>query len=129
MAGIQLPFSEVGIALSVIVLGLAVAFRLSLPELAALALVDYFIYVIDVAAGDKIPRKNGPGITHSDILVINKTDLAPLVGADLGVMERDAKKMRGEGPIVFAQVTKGIGTKEIAEAVLRAWSGTVGTTA
>ena len=91
-------------------------------------LVDAAIYVIDVSGGDKIPRKGGPGITQSDLLVINKTDLAPLVGADLGVMERDAKKMRGDGPIVFAQVTKGVGTSEIAEAVLRAWSGTVGTT-
>ncbi len=92
-------------------------------------LADFTIYVIDVSGGDKIPRKGGPGITQSDLLVINKTDLAPLVGADLGVMERDAKKMRGEGPIVFAQVTKGVGTNEIAEAVLRAWSGTVGTNA
>ena len=82
-------------------------------------LADYTIYVIDVAGGDKIPRKGGPGITQSDLLVINKTDLAPLVGADLGVMERDAKKMRGDGPTVFAQVTKGVGTNEIAEAVLR----------
>ena len=91
-------------------------------------LADFTIYVIDVSGGDKIPRKGGPGITQSDLLVINKTDLAPLVGADLGVMERDAKKMRGEGPIVFAQVTKGVGTNEIAEAVLRAWRRTVGAT-
>ena len=92
-------------------------------------LVDFTIYVIDVSGGDKIPRKGGPGITQSDLLVINKTDLAPLVGADLGVMERDAKRMRGEGPIVFAQVTKGVGPNEIAEAVLRAWRETVGASA
>lgn len=65
------------------------------------ALVDYFIYVIDVAAGDKIPRKNGPGITQSDILVINKTDLAPYVGASLEVMDRDSKMMRGKKPFLF----------------------------
>ncbi len=63
-------------------------------------LVDLTIYVIDVAAGDKIPRKGGPGITKSDLLVINKIDLAPMVGADLSVMERDAKKMRGDKPFV-----------------------------
>lgn len=67
-------------------------------------LVDLTIYVIDVAAGDKIPRKGGPGITKSDLLVINKTDLAPLVGADLGVMERDARKMRGDKPFVFTNI-------------------------
>lgn len=67
-------------------------------------LVDLTIYVIDVAAGDKIPRKGGPGITKSDLLVINKTDLAPYVGADLGVMERDTKKMRGEKPFVFTNL-------------------------
>ncbi len=67
-------------------------------------LVDLTIYVIDVAAGDKIPRKGGPGITKSDLLVINKIDLAPLVGADLSVMERDAKKMRGEKPFVFTNL-------------------------
>src|SRR3954462_3851763 len=67
-------------------------------------LADYTVYVIDVAGGDKIPRKGGPGITQADLLVINKTDLAEIVGADLGVMDRDAKKMRGDGPIVFAQV-------------------------
>jgi urease accessory protein len=89
-------------------------------------LADYTIYVIDVSGGDKIPRKGGPGITQSDLLVINKTDLAPLVGADLSVMDRDAKKMRGDGPIVFAQVTNGIGTAEIGEAVLRAWSQSKG---
>ncbi|NJN91965.1 MAG: urease accessory protein UreG [Leptolyngbyaceae cyanobacterium SL_5_14] len=67
-------------------------------------LVDLAIYVIDVAAGDKIPRKGGPGITKSDLLVINKIDLAPLVGADLDVMERDTRKMRGEKPFVFTNL-------------------------
>ncbi len=67
-------------------------------------LVDLTIYVIDVAAGDKIPRKGGPGITKSDLLVINKTDLASLVGADLSVMERDAKKMRGDKPFIFTNL-------------------------
>ncbi|GET35839.1 urease accessory protein UreG [Microseira wollei] len=67
-------------------------------------LVDLTIYVIDVAAGDKIPRKGGPGITKSDLLVINKIDLAPLVGASLGIMERDAKKMRGDKPFVFTNL-------------------------
>ncbi|NEO90342.1 MAG: urease accessory protein UreG [Moorea sp. SIO3G5] len=75
-------------------------------------LVDFTIYVIDVAAGDKIPRKGGPGITKSDLLVINKIDLAPQVGADLGVMERDAKKMRGDKPFVFTnlKIKEGIST-------------------
>jgi urease accessory protein len=91
-------------------------------------LADYTIYVIDVSGGDKIPRKGGPGITQSDLLVINKTDLATLVGADLAVMERDAIRMRGDGPIVFAQVTNGVGTREIAEAVLQAWRKAVGAT-
>lgn len=67
-------------------------------------LVDLTIYVIDVAAGDKIPRKGGPGITKSDLLVINKIDLAPYVGADLGVMERDTKKMRGDRPFIFTNL-------------------------
>jgi urease accessory protein len=67
-------------------------------------LVDLTIYVIDVAAGDKIPRKGGPGITKSDLLVINKIDLAPLVGADLGVMERDSLRMRGEKPFLFTNL-------------------------
>ena len=83
-------------------------------------LADFTIYVIDVAGGDKVPRKGGPGITQSDLLVINKTDLAPHVGADLGVMDRDARKMRGAGPTVFAQVTHGVGVEEIAQQVLRA---------
>ncbi|MBD2041626.1 urease accessory protein UreG [Microcoleus sp. FACHB-672] len=74
-------------------------------------LVDLTIYVIDVAAGDKIPRKGGPGITKSDLLVINKIDLAPYVGADLGVMERDTKRMRGEKPFVFANLKSQEGLK------------------
>jgi urease accessory protein len=83
-------------------------------------LADYTIYVIDVAGGDKVPRKGGPGITQSDLLVINKTDLAPHVGADLSVMGRDARRMRGDGPTVFAQITRGIGVDEIARQVLEA---------
>jgi len=78
------------------------------PELS-----DLTIYVIDVSAGDKIPRKGGPGITRSDLLVINKIDLAPLVGASLEVMERDAKKMRGERPFVFSNQKTGEGLIEI----------------
>ena len=73
------------------------------------------------SGGDKIPRKGGPGITQADLLVINKTDLAPAVGADLGVMARDARRMRGEGPFVFAQVTHGVGVDAIASHVLHAW--------
>ena len=83
-------------------------------------LVDYTIYVIDVAGGDKVPRKGGPGVTESDLLVINKTDLAPHVGADLAVMDRDARRMRGDGPTVFAQVTHGVGIEAIADHVLAA---------
>ncbi len=81
-------------------------------------LADYTVYVIDVAGGDKIPRKGGPGITQSDLLVINKTDLAPAVGADLSVMERDAKKMRDAGPFVFAQVKNDVGVDVIIEHLL-----------
>jgi urease accessory protein len=84
-------------------------------------LVDYTVYVIDVAGGDKVPRKGGPGITQSDLLVINKTDLAPHVGASLEVMARDARAMRGDGPFVFAQANRGLGLPEITGAVLRAW--------
>jgi urease accessory protein len=84
-------------------------------------LADYTIYVIDVSGGDKIPRKGGPGITQSDLLVINKTDLAPLVGADLEVMARDSRRMRGEGPFIFAQVTNGVGVREIADAMIASW--------
>lgn len=76
-------------------------------------LVDSFIYVIDVAEGDKIPRKGGPAIRHSDLLLINKIDLAPLVGADLGVMARDAKKMRDERPFLFADLRSEKGKDEL----------------
>jgi urease accessory protein len=76
-------------------------------------LADYTIYVIDVAGGDKVPRKGGPGITQSDLLVINKIDLAALVGASLDAMARDARRMRGDGPTVFAQVTAGVGVDAI----------------
>ncbi|MEM9751502.1 MAG: urease accessory protein UreG [Pseudomonadota bacterium] len=78
------------------------------PELA-----DITIYVIDVSAGDKIPRKGGPGITKSDLLIINKTDLAPLVGADLSVMDRDAKKMRGKRPFLFANIKAGKAVSDV----------------
>ena len=84
------------------------------PELA-----DITIYVIDVSAGDKIPRKGGPGITKSDLLVINKIDLAPLVGADLGVMDRDAKKMRGERPFLFSNLKGDIGVQEVRDFIVR----------
>jgi urease accessory protein len=84
------------------------------PELA-----DLTIYVIDVAEGEKIPRKGGPGITRSDLLVINKIDLAPYVGASLEVMERDARRMRGERPFVFTNLRAGQGTAEIADFILR----------
>ncbi|WP_348652859.1 urease accessory protein UreG [Polyangium sp. y55x31] len=84
-------------------------------------LADYIIYVIDVAGGDKVPRKGGPGITQSDLLVINKTDLASAVGADLGVMERDAKAIRGGGPMVFAQATKGVGVEAIVNHIVHAY--------
>jgi urease accessory protein len=84
-------------------------------------LADYTIYVIDVSGGDKIPRKGGPGITQSDLLVINKIDLAPLVGADLGVMERDARRMRGDGPFQFTQVTAGRGVDDVARHILDGW--------
>jgi urease accessory protein len=84
-------------------------------------LADYTIYVIDVSGGDKIPRKGGPGITQSDLLVINKTDLAPLVGADLGVMDRDARRMRGDGPFLFTQVKNGLGVEEVVDHLLANW--------
>ena len=83
------------------------------PELA-----DLTIYVIDVAAGEKIPRKGGPGITRSDLLVINKIDLAPLVGADLGVMEADTLRMRRNRPFVFANLKSGEGVDRIAAFVI-----------
>jgi urease accessory protein len=82
------------------------------PELA-----DLTIYVIDVSAGDKIPRKGGPGITRSDLLVINKIDLAPFVGASLDVMERDARRMRGERPFIFANIRAGVGVADVARFV------------
>jgi urease accessory protein len=84
------------------------------PELA-----DLTLYVIDVSAGDKIPRKGGPGITKSDLLIVNKTDLAPHVGASLDVMETDAARMRGERPTVFAQIRNGEGVAEIADFIMR----------
>ena len=83
------------------------------PELS-----DLTIYVIDVAAGDKIPRKGGPGITKSDLLVINKTDLAPHVGASLDVMERDTKKMRGEKPFLFTNLKNNVGTDLVEEFII-----------
>ena len=86
----------------------------SSPELA-----DITLYVIDVAAGDKIPRKGGPGITRSDLLIINKIDLAPLVGADLDVMDRDARKMRGERPFLFTNLKENRGVAEIADFIVR----------
>jgi len=84
------------------------------PELS-----DLTIYVIDVAAGDKIPRKGGPGITKSDLLVINKIDLAPHVGASLEVMERDAKKMRGERPFVFTNLKNGDGSVAVEQFIIK----------
>ena len=84
------------------------------PELS-----DLTIYVIDVAAGDKIPRKGGPGITKSDFLVINKIDLAPHVGASLDVMEKDAKKMRGDKPFVFSNLKNGIGIEQIENFIIK----------
>lgn len=83
------------------------------PELA-----DITIYVIDVSAGDKIPRKGGPGITRSDLLVINKIDLAPMVGADLDVMDRDARKMRGDRPFIFTNMRAGEGIAEIVKFIV-----------
>lgn len=85
------------------------------PELA-----DVTIYVIDVSAGDKIPRKGGPGITRSDLLVVNKVDLAPLVGADLSIMDRDSRAMRGDRPFVFSNLKAGDGVEEIADFLLAA---------
>ncbi len=83
------------------------------PELS-----DLTIYVIDVAAGDKIPRKGGPGITKSDLLVINKIDLAPHVGASLDIMERDSKKMRGEKPFTFTNLKNGVGTDQVERFII-----------
>ncbi|WP_169393177.1 MULTISPECIES: urease accessory protein UreG [Psychrobacter] len=84
------------------------------PELS-----DLTLYVIDVCAGDKIPRKGGPGITKSDLLIINKTDLAPMVNASLEVMDRDAKRMRGERPFVFTNLVRGDGVAEIINFIQR----------
>jgi urease accessory protein len=98
-AGLELVFVESGGD------NLAAAFS---PEL-----VDAFVYVIDVAGGDKIPRKGGPGIIRSDLLVINKIDLAPYVGASLEVMDRDARKMRGERPFLFTNLKNGVGVPEL----------------
>lgn len=78
-------------------------------------LVDVSIYVVDVAGGDKVPRKGGPGVTRSDLLVINKTDLAPLVGADLSVMDRDARAIRGGKPIVFTNLKTGEGLDAVID--------------
>jgi urease accessory protein len=89
-------------------------------------LADFTVYVIDVSGGDKIPRKGGPGITQSDLLVINKTDLASLVGADLAVMERDATRMRGDGPFLFAQVINDLGVREVASQILEHWKRAIG---
>lgn len=99
LPGLELVFVESGGD------NLAAAFS---PEL-----VDVFIYVIDVSGGDKIPRKGGPGITRSDLLLINKIDLAPYVGASLEVMERDAKRMRGERPFIFTNLKDGVGLDEV----------------
>ena len=103
--GLELVFIESGGD------NLAAAFS---PEL-----VDVSIYVIDVAAGDKIPRKGGPGITRSDLLVINKIDLAPYVGASLDVMDRDARKMRGDRPFLFTNLKDGTGVPELIDWVQR----------
>merc|ERR1711977_202949 len=84
-------------------------------------LADFIIYVIDVSGGDKIPRKGGPGITQSDLLVVNKTELAEVIGADLGVMERDARKIREGGPTIFAQVKNGVAVPDIVGLILSAW--------
>jgi urease accessory protein len=89
-------------------------------------LVDYTIYVIDVAGGDKVPRKGGPGITQSDLLVINKVDLAPHVGASLEVMARDAARMRGDGPTLFTQCVRGDGVADVVSHVLAARRAALG---
>jgi len=104
-AGLELIFIESGGD------NLAATFS---PELA-----DLTLYVIDVSAGDKIPRKGGPGITRSDLLVINKIDLAPLVEASLEVMDRDARKMRGERPFIFTNLKKDLGVADIAQFIIR----------
>ncbi|KAJ3021884.1 hypothetical protein HKX48_007564 [Thoreauomyces humboldtii] len=83
-------------------------------------LADYIIYVIDVSGGDKIPRKGGPGITQSDLLIVNKTDIASFIGADLEVMRVDANRMRDDGPTLFCQVKNGLGVEDIVERILEA---------
>jgi len=111
IAGLQQQFA--GLELIIIESGgdnLAATFS---PELS-----DLTLYVIDVSAGDKIPRKGGPGIMKSDLLIINKTDLAPLVGASLEVMARDAKKMRGDKPVVFSNMKTGEGVDDIVAFIL-----------
>jgi urease accessory protein len=84
-------------------------------------LADFIIYVIDVSGGDKIPRKGGPGITQSDLLIVNKVDLAEAVGADLKVMDRDSRRMREGGPTIFAEVKKDRGVDAIVDLILSAW--------
>ncbi|KZM21490.1 uncharacterized protein EKO05_0006171 [Ascochyta rabiei] len=92
-------------------------------------LADFIIYIIDVSGGDKIPRKGGPGITQSDLLVVNKIDLAEAVGADLNVMERDSRRMREGGPTIFAVVKKGQGVDAIVDLILSAWKASGATQA
>jgi urease accessory protein len=82
-------------------------------------LVDHQIFVVDVAGGDKVPRKGGPGVTGADLLVINKTDLAPMVGADLSVMDRDAKAVRGEAPVIFSSLREQPSTPDVSAWVLQ----------
>lgn len=89
-------------------------------------LADFTVYVIDVAGGDKVPRKGGPGITQADLLIINKIDLAEAVGADLSVMDRDAKKMRGDGPYILGSVKHGNGLQEVIDHVVHAWQHATG---
>jgi len=84
-------------------------------------LADYIIYVIDVSGGDKIPRKGGPGISQSDLLVINKIDIAQYVNASLEIMDRDSKLMRGDGPTIFSSVKEGKGIDDVANLILAAW--------
>lgn len=89
-------------------------------------LADFIIYVIDVAGGDKVPRKGGPGITGSDLLVINKCDLADAVGADVDLMEREANKIREGGPVVRAVIKHGVGVKQTVDMIISAWKSTDG---
>ena len=92
-------------------------------------LVDYSIYVIDVSGGDKIPRKGGPGITQAELLVINKIDIAELVNSDLGIMERDSKLMRKDGPFVFTSIKNDEGIELILEDIFKAKEAVTGTPA